>query len=76
MKKIIKDTKAGLFISLCFSFMLMIYEPLNIFVSNRSDFEFDIYFFFPLLLVQALVCFLILYLLSKLIIPFPITNKK
>ena len=63
MKKIIKDTKAGLFISLCFSFMLMIYEPLNIFVSNRSDFEFDIYFFFPLLLVQAVVCFLILYLL-------------
>lgn len=58
-----KDTKAGLFISLCFSFMIMIYEPLNIFVSNRLDFDFDIYYFFPLILLQWFICFVILYLI-------------
>lgn len=60
---IIKETKAGLFISLCFSFMIMIYEPLNIFVSNRSDFDFDIYYFFPFVLLQGLISFIIIYLL-------------
>lgn len=60
---LLKDTKAGLFISLCFSFMIMIYEPLNIFVSNRSDFDFDIYYFFPLIILQWLSCFIALYLI-------------
>jgi hypothetical protein len=63
IKNIFKETKAGLFISLCFSFMLMMYEPLNIFVSNRSDFDFDIYFFFPLLLLQTIIFFLLIYIL-------------
>ena len=63
IKGLFKETKAGLIISICLSFMLMIYEPLNLFVSNRSDFDFDIYFFFPLLLLQGIICFLILYLL-------------
>lgn len=61
--KIIRDTKAGLFISICFSFMLMIYEPLNVFVTNRSDFDFDIYYFFPFVLLQGVICFILLYLL-------------
>ena len=63
MKKIIniiKESKAGIFISLLISFMLMFYEPLNLFVSSRSDFEFDIYSFFPFILLQTIISFFLL----------------
>jgi len=65
MKKVIdivKESKAGIFISLVLSFMLMFYEPLNLFVSNRSDFEFDIYCFFPFVLLQTFLSFFVLFI--------------
>ena len=63
MKKIlviVKESKAGIFISFVLSFMLMFYEPLNLFVSSRNDFEFDIYSFFPFIILQTIILFLVL----------------
>lgn len=58
--KIIKESYAGIFISLCLSFMLFFYEPLNLYSSNAGDFWFDIYHFFPIVLMQFLIIFLAL----------------
>lgn len=63
----IKDSYAGIFISLCLNFMLLFYEPLNIFANNLDDFWFDIYMFFPIIILQSLACFLILSLFFVLI---------
>ena len=60
MINIIKETYAGIFISLCLSFMLLFYEPLNIYATNLEDFWFDIYTFFPIVLFQFLISFLLL----------------
>ena len=56
----IKESYAGIFISLCLSFMLLFYEPLNIFANNLGDFWFDIYTFFPVVICQFIISFLVL----------------
>lgn len=71
--KLIKESYAGIFISLCLSFMLFFYEPLNIFAFNLEDFWFDIYTFFPIVLFQF---FLIFIILSILFIVLNLLNKK
>ena len=60
IKNLIKNAYAGIFISLCLCFMLLFYEPLNIFASNLGDFWFDIYTFFPIVLLQSIIPFLLL----------------
>lgn len=65
MKKIklfIKESYGGIFISLLLSFMFMVYEPLNMFQGNMSDFWFDIYHFFPIIMEQFLITFAVLFL--------------
>lgn len=59
--------------SLCLSFMLLFYEPLNMFSSNIEDFWFDIYSFFPVVLAQTLIAFVIL---SLFFIVIKKLNKK
>ena len=54
----IKETYAGIFISLAICFMLLFYEPLLLFSNNLTDFWFDIYMFFPIILFQFIICFL------------------
>ncbi len=71
--KIIKETYAGILISLCLSFMLFFYEPLNLFASNLEDFWFDIYSFFPIALLQFSIVFLVL---SISFIVIRLINKK
>ncbi len=58
--KLIKESYAGIFISLCLSFMLLFYEPLNIFATNLEDIWFDIYTFFPIVVWQFIISFLLL----------------
>ncbi len=65
--KIIKETYAGILISLCLSFMLFFYEPLNLYSSNIEDFWFDIYQFFPLVLFQFILIFVVLSLFFVII---------
>ncbi len=60
IKNSIKESSSGIIISLCLSFMLLFYEPLNIFASNLNDFWFDLYLIFPIVLLQFIVSFLIL----------------
>lgn len=60
IKNRIKKSYAGIFISLCLSFMLLFYEPLNIFANNLNDFWFDIYRFFPVVILQTIISFLLL----------------
>ncbi len=73
MWKKIKECYAGILISLCLSFMLLFYEPLNIFASNLEDFWFDIYMFFPIVLFQFFFTFIIL---SVIFIITNLLNKK
>ena len=63
----IKESYAGIFISLCMSFMLLFYEPLNLFASNLEEFWFDIYSFFPIVLFQSIIAFFVLSLFFILI---------
>lgn len=56
----IKESLGGILVSLLLSLMLAFYEPLNMYVGNLDDFWFDIYSFFPIILLQFLVFFLIL----------------
>ena len=54
----IKESFAGILIAFLVSFMLMFYEPLNLFVGSIDDFWFDIYAFLPIILLQFLISFL------------------
>lgn len=73
IRKAIKESYAGIFISFCISFMLLFYEPLNIFASNLDDFWFDIYSFFPIVLIQTILAFVVL---SFFFIIIKTVNKK
>lgn len=73
LKELLKDSYAGIFISLCLCFMLLFYEPINLFASNLSDMWFDIYTFLPIILLQTLIPFL---LLSLFFIVVRKINKK
>ena len=69
----IKDSFGGILIAFLVSFMLMVYEPLNMFVGSIDDFWFDIYAFLPLILVQFLVAF---FAISLFFIIINIISKK
>lgn len=71
--KTIKESYGGILISFCLTFMLLFYEPLNIYASNSEDFWFDIYSFFPIILLQFLVVFLVLSIIFILLRKF--SNK-
>lgn len=61
MKKvlsILKESLGGIIISFLLGFMLMFYEPLNMFAGSLNDFWFDIYSFLPILLLQFLAVFI------------------
>ncbi len=73
LKNIIKESYAGIFISLCLSYVLLFYEPINIYANNIDDFWFDIYRFFPIVLSQFLIVFIIL---SIIFIVIRLINKK
>lgn len=73
LKVNIKESYAGIFISLCLSFMLFFYEPLNLYSSNIGDFWFDINILFPIIIVWFLLAFL---LLSLFFIIVRMINKK
>lgn len=63
MKKIfviIKESLGGIIIALLLGFMLMMYEPLNMYAGSLNDFWFDIYSFFPILITQFIITFFIL----------------
>ena len=52
----VKEGRAGIVLSLCFSFLVMIYAPLEMFFYNTDDFWFNFTTIFP-------VCFTLFYLL-------------
>lgn len=60
IKKLFTEAYGGIFLSLWFSFMLLFYEPINLYASNMKDFWFDIYAFFPFIIKQFFIVFLIL----------------
>ena len=73
IKDIIKLSYGGILLSLCISFMLMFYEPINMYANNLDDFWFDIYTFVPFVLAQFIVSF---FALSLLFIIINLINKK
>ena len=52
----VKEGRAGIVLSLCFSFLVMIYAPLEMFFYNTDDFWFNFTTIFP-------VCFTLFFLL-------------
>jgi hypothetical protein len=71
-KKSVKELKSGILLTLAAGFMLFLYAPLEIYFSNKSEFWFDIYILFPVLLVLFLIfviastaAFGVLYLLHR-----------
>ncbi len=60
IKKLFTESYGGIFLSLWFSFMIFLYEPINMYASNMNDFWFDIYSFFPIIIKQFLFFFIIL----------------
>ncbi len=54
-------------LSLLYSFTFGLYAPLDIFISNRSEFWFDLYEFFPPVLVMFLLIFAGMFLINSVI---------
>lgn len=48
MKKKIQETSSGILLSVAINFMLMLYAPMELYFSNKSEFWFDIYYMFPI----------------------------
>ena len=70
MKKFFKKYKEVLILSFVFSFMLFIYEQITSYSANISDYWFDIYKFFPVLLLEFLIFFIILFTILFIIKKF------
>ena len=55
MKQVFKDLAPAIVLSLTFSFMLLIFEPITMYATNPNDFWFDLYDIFPILLSSCLI---------------------
>lgn len=68
-----KECKAGIFLSLCLSFLLMVYAPLEMYFYNLDDFWLS----FSMALLVCLVLFFALWVAGSLIFMFlGIINKR
>ena len=72
--KMIAELKPAFFLSLAFCFMLFLYAPLELYINNMEEFWYDAYVLFPFILKDfffflaiSLACFVIAYLLGKIL---------
>ena len=70
MKKFLKEYKEILILSFVFSFMIFIYEQITSYAANITDYWFDIYTFFPVLLGEFFLSFLIIFIVLFVIKKF------
>ena len=60
MKKLLKESKESIILSLALCFMLFIYEPICSYASNIADYHIDIYDLFPYVFLEFILSFFIL----------------
>ncbi|MCR4909484.1 MAG: sulfatase-like hydrolase/transferase [Lachnospiraceae bacterium] len=64
LRQCVKDLVPALLLSLLYAFTLCVYAPLDLFVSNRDEFWFDIYEFFPPVFIMFLAVFIAAFLFN------------
>ncbi len=70
MKKLLKKGYAGILLSFAASFMIFIYEQVLLYSSNKSDYWFDIYMYFPIVFWEFVISFILISAILLILLKF------